>query len=180
MSKTARTSVQTAAAASGTAPNSDPDPRTATGTAPESKPALRKRRKARIDIDRVPVAKPKQSFKSASKAAKPAAPKPTKPAAPSRGKHQPSTRLSALDAAAQVLAGLSKAEARDGITAPDLIERMAKAKLWTSPGGKTPAATLYAAMVREIARNGSASRFVRVSPGHFAANRAAAKIGGRS
>jgi hypothetical protein len=31
-----------------------------------------------------------------------------------------------------------------------LIETMAAKKLWTSPGGKTPAATLYSAIIREI------------------------------
>jgi hypothetical protein len=80
--------------------------------------------------------------------------------------------LSALDAAAQVLAGLSKAEAREGVTASDLIERMTAAKLWTSPGGKTPAATLYSAMIREIARKGDASRFARIAPGRFVAGAA--------
>lgn len=78
-------------------------------------------------------------------------------------------RPSALDAAATVLAALKGAEAKAGITAPDLIERMKKAKLWTSPGGKTPAATLYAGMVREAKAKGSASRFRRVAPGRFIA-----------
>ncbi len=88
-------------------------------------------------------------------------------------KEQGIKRVSALDAAAQVLARLSKSESRTGIGAPDLIERMAKARLWTSPGGRTPAATLYAAMIREAAKKGKASRFVRVSPGRFAASKAA-------
>jgi hypothetical protein len=99
---------------------------------------------------------------------------------PSPSKPRASTRPSALDAAAQVLAGLSKAESREGITAPDLIERMTSAKLWTSPGGKTPAATLYSAMIREIARKGDASRFTRVSPGRFAASAGASPSASRS
>jgi hypothetical protein len=74
-------------------------------------------------------------------------------------------RLSALDAAAQVLSSLHAKEARAGLSAPELIERMAALKLWTSPGGKTPAATLYAAITREIAAKGSASRFARIEPG---------------
>jgi hypothetical protein len=76
-----------------------------------------------------------------------------------------SKRLSALDAAAQVLASLHAKEARAGLSAPELIERMAALKLWTSPGGKTPAATLYAAITREIAAKGTASRFARIEPG---------------
>ncbi len=144
-------------------------PKSKATTGPASKPESRPRRKARIDVDAAPVTKPEPPIKTASKAAKPIALKAVKPATPARGKTPSSKRLSALDAAAQVLADLSKAESREGITAPDLIERMAKAKLWTSPGGKTPAATLYAAMIREITGKGSASRFVRVSPGRFAA-----------
>ncbi|MCW5769674.1 MAG: winged helix-turn-helix domain-containing protein [Phycisphaeraceae bacterium] len=70
-------------------------------------------------------------------------------------------RLSSLDAAARVLGTLHAREARTGLTATELIERMATAGLWTSPGGKTPAATLYAAMTREIAAKGTASRFAR-------------------
>jgi hypothetical protein len=150
-------------------------------TGPASKPESRPRRKARIDVDAATPTKPEPPIKTTSKAAKPAAPKATKPAAlkavkpatASRGKTPPSKRLSALDAAAQLLAGLSKSEAATGITAPDLIERMAKAKLWTSPGGKTPAATLYAAMIREITKKGPASRFCRIAPGRFAAGASA-------
>lgn len=78
-------------------------------------------------------------------------------------------RVSALDAAAQVLAGLTGDEAKQGITTQALIERMAKQKLWISPGGKTPQATLYAAMVREISAKGAAARFRKVSKGHFVA-----------
>lgn len=76
--------------------------------------------------------------------------------------------MSALDAAAQILTGLTGDEAKQGITAQDLTERMAKQKLWISPGGKTPQATLYAAMVREMKARGTAARFRKVSKGHFA------------
>ena len=143
-----------------------PESKAATG--PASKPEPRPRRKARIDVEAAPATKPEPPIKTASKAAKPAVLKAVKPATPPRTKSQPSKRLSALDAAAQLLAGLSKSEVSTGITAPDLIERMAKARLWSSPGGKTPAATLYAAMVREITRKGAASRFLRLAPGRFA------------
>ena len=127
----------------------------------------RKKRRARIDVDAAKL----------SATSVPAEPTSTQKA--SRATHSPKSahreahrgnRPSALDAAAQLLAGLSKADASTGLTAPDLIERMAKAKLWTSPGGKTPAATLYAAMIREILNKGTAARFVRVSPGRFAAS----------
>jgi hypothetical protein len=87
--------------------------------------------------------------------------------------------LSALDAAAKVLEGLKGPEARDGIGANDLIERMQRARLWTSPGGKTPAATLYAAMTREIAAKKGDARFARVSPGRFTFKGAAKARPGR-
>lgn len=77
-------------------------------------------------------------------------------------------KLSALDAAALVLADLSKSEAATGIGANDLIDRMQSNGLWQSPGGKTPSATLYAAMVREISAKGDASRFARIAKGRFA------------
>lgn len=78
-------------------------------------------------------------------------------------------RTSALDAAATVLAA-----ARKPMRAADLIEQMAAKGLWTSPGGKTPEATLYAAMVREIARKGAQARFRKTERGLFASNGRAA------
>ena len=74
-------------------------------------------------------------------------------------------RVSALDAAAQVLGKSDKP-----MTSTALVDAMAKAKLWTSPGGKTPEATLYAAMLREIASKGGSSRFKKVDRGLFVAN----------
>ena len=41
----------------------------------------------------------------------------------------------------------------------ELIDAMAAKKLWTSPGGKTPAPTLYSAITREISTKGKDSRF---------------------
>jgi hypothetical protein len=75
--------------------------------------------------------------------------------------------MSALDAAAEVLGRLASKEASIGLGAKDLIERMEKTGLWTSPGGKTPAATLYSALIREIKERKSDSRFKRISAGKF-------------
>jgi len=86
--------------------------------------------------------------------------KPTKPAkAPKEPKAK---KLSALDAAAQVLA-----KAKDPMNAKALIETMAEQKLWTTPGGKTPHATLYAAMLREINEKGKEARFKKADRGLF-------------
>ncbi len=72
-------------------------------------------------------------------------------------------RVSALDAAAQVLAKAGKP-----MRAQELIAAMAERGLWTSPGGKTPHATLYAAMMREERDKGGASRFRKTDRGLFA------------
>jgi len=73
-------------------------------------------------------------------------------------------KLSAIDAAAQVLAS-----AKAPMNAKEMIEAMAAKALWTSPGGKTPHATLYSAIIREISLKGKESRFVKKERGKFAA-----------
>ena len=77
-------------------------------------------------------------------------------------------RVSALDAAAQVLAA-SEVPMR----AKEMIAAMEAKGLWTSPGGKTPEATLYAAIIREIAAKGTASRFKKHERGVFVAGKGA-------
>ena len=90
----------------------------------------------------------------------------TKKAKPRRaGDEQKPKRVSALDAAAQVLATSGKP-----MKAQELITAMAEQGLWSSPAGKTPHATLYAALGREIAKMGDAARFKKVDRGLFAAN----------
>ena len=73
-------------------------------------------------------------------------------------------KLSALNAAAKVLA-----DAKEPMACKELIEMMEKKGLWTSPGGKTPHATLYSAIIREIAEKGKEARFVKAERGKFAA-----------
>ncbi len=80
-------------------------------------------------------------------------------------------RVSALDAAAKVLA-----KAEKPMRAQELIAAMGEQGLWKSPAGKTPHATLYAAVLREIAARGTGSRFRKVDRGLFEFN-TAAKIG---
>jgi len=71
-------------------------------------------------------------------------------------------KMSGLDAAAHVLA-----EAKRPMSAKAMVEAMLSKGLWTT-GGKTPAATIYAAIIREIATKGSESRFVKTGRGEFA------------
>ncbi len=73
-------------------------------------------------------------------------------------------RVSAIDAAAKLLA-----DAGAPMTTKEMIEAMAARKLWTSPGGKTPHATLYSAILREINTKGKDARFKKTERGKFAA-----------
>ena len=95
---------------------------------------------------------------------KTAAPKADAPKAKAPRKRE--GKMSALDAAAKVLA-----EAGEPLTAKGMIEAMASKGYWTSPGGKTPHATLYSAILREINAKGKEVRFKKTERGKFVANR---------
>ena len=91
------------------------------------------------------------------------------PAAPAKTKaKKPPTqakpkKASALDAAAKVLA-----ESGEAMTTQAMIEVMAAKGSWSSPGGQTPAATLYSALLREPTTKGEQARFVKTERGKFA------------
>ena len=85
---------------------------------------------------------------------------PAKKSANARAKHD---KLSAIDAAAKVLA-----ESKEPLNAKGMIEAMAAKGYWTSPGGKTPHATLYSAILSEITKKGKDARFKKTQRGHFA------------
>ncbi len=70
-------------------------------------------------------------------------------------------KLSGLDAAAQILA-----KAKEPMGCKDMVEQAIGKGLW-SPGGKTPHATLYAAIIREISKKGKDARFEKVDRGRF-------------
>jgi hypothetical protein len=92
------------------------------------------------------------------------APKPTKATKAKKAKAPKEKKLSAIDAAAQILAS-----SKEPMNAKEMIEAMTAKSLWTSPGGKTPHATLYSAIIREIALKGKEARFVKTERGRFAA-----------
>jgi hypothetical protein len=71
-------------------------------------------------------------------------------------------KLSAIDAAAKVLAETGRA-----MSAKELIEAMAAKGYWTSPNGLTPHATLFAAISREVRTKGKNSRFAKPERGKF-------------
>jgi len=70
--------------------------------------------------------------------------------------------LSLLNAAVIVL------EACDHpLSCKDIIEKAIDAKIWKPRAGKTPSNTLYSSILREIAKKGADSRFVKVERGKF-------------
>ena len=72
-------------------------------------------------------------------------------------------QMSCLDAAAKLLI-----ETGQPMTCQELIAAIAAKGYWTSPAGKTPQATLYAAIVREIRTKKEHARFRKTVPGRFA------------
>jgi hypothetical protein len=109
--------------------------------------------------------KPTKTAKAPKAAAKKA--EGTKPARKKAGANGEAKKLSAIDAAAQVLAHTGEA-----MNSKQMIEAMTAKNLWTSPGGKTPHATLYSAILREINEKGREARFVKTERGKFAAKAA--------
>jgi HB1, ASXL, restriction endonuclease HTH domain len=87
-------------------------------------------------------------------------PKKTRKKSAAEGKGK---KLSALDAAAQVLA-----ETGQPMSCKEMIEAMAQKRYWSSPGGKTPASTLYSGILKEITSKGKESRFKKTDRGRFA------------
>ena len=115
-------------------------------------------KKKRPTSDPAPTGKKKKAAKP------PAAPTPGRevsraPTTPPAAPH----KYSALDAAALVLRDNDRP-----MSCPELIEQMAAKGYWSSPKGKTPASTLYAALMREVQQKAKTSRFVKTGPGRFA------------
>src|SRR6516165_10550241 len=95
----------------------------------------------------------------------------TKTKAKGKGKQQPKHQeggMSCLNAAAKVLA-----EKGEPMNCKEMIEAMAAKGYWTTPGGKTPHATLYSSIAREIRDKGKESRFEKADRGEFASTGAA-------
>ncbi len=118
----------------------------------------------------------KKSTKKSAKAPKDAtaaatdtpAEAPAKPAKAKKVKAEKAAKpkkVSALDAAARVLA-----EAGAPMTTKEMVDAMAAKGYWQSPGGKTPHATLYSAILRELANKGKDARFAKTERGKFAAS----------
>jgi hypothetical protein len=101
-----------------------------------------------------------KAAKEAAKTSKPSAAAQPSKSAVKMGRKS-SSKMSGLDAAAKVLADAGKP-----LTAQEIVDAMLAKGLWKT-GGKTPHATIYAAMIREIAKKGSNGRFRKTDRGHF-------------
>ena len=100
----------------------------------------------------------------APKATKAAKPAPTKKALKAEGEAK-SKKLGVLDAAVKVLG-----DTGEPLNCKEMIELVGAKGYWTSPGGKTPHATLYSAILREITAKGTEARFKKTERGHFTVN----------
>ena len=112
--------------------------------------------------------KTKETPKAESAKKKPEAAETPKPetAKSAKKKADPKPKkTSALDAAAKVLG-----ESGQPMTCMEMIDAMSKKGYWTSPGGATPQATLYSAILREIKTKGKDARFKKTERGKFASN----------
>ena len=89
--------------------------------------------------------------------------KPAPEATDMNGGDPPEKKLGCVTAAIKVLT-----ESTGPLNAKEIIDAMVAKGYWTSPGGKTPHATLCSAILRDLAK-GDASRFVKAERGRFAA-----------
>lgn len=78
------------------------------------------------------------------------------------GKAAKTKKFSLLDAAAKVLA-----EHTDGLRSREMVKIVIEKGLWTPGAGKTPHASLYAAIIREISAKGKNARFAKAERGLF-------------
>jgi hypothetical protein len=85
-----------------------------------------------------------------------------KEAAPKATRRRKDGKMSGLDAAAQVLA-----EAGEPLGCQEIVKRMLDQGLWETKG-RTPHATVYSALLRDLQKNGDASRFRKTDRGKFA------------
>ena len=113
-----------------------------------------------IDPDRVPLTEVmKKPEGKAKKAKAPKVAKEPKPAKPAKEK-----KPSGLDAAFQVLSHTG-----EPMRCKDMVDKMLSTGLWKTEG-KTPSATIYSAILREITVKGSDSRFKKTDRGLFTIN----------
>ena len=129
---------------------------TATNVATGKKIRIRSPQRLRAEADAAPK-------KKATKQAPGSTPTPT-PSLPGKNAmpaSEPAKAMSGLDAAAKVLS-----DAGTPLNAKQIVERILAQGLWKTEG-KTPSATLHAALSREIKQKGDGSRFRKAERGLF-------------
>ncbi len=114
---------------------------------------------AAVNPDLVPLTEAMKPVKANSPTAK--ATKGTKAKAAEGPKIETPKKASGLDAAAEVLS-----TAGQPMRCKDMVEKMLATGLWKT-GGKTPAATIYSAICREIQTKGGEARFKKLERGLF-------------
>lgn len=112
------------------------------------------------------TARKAEATKATKSVPAPQRPTKTKVATAKAAKTPKEKQVSCIDAAAQILAA-----SKTPMNTKELIAAMAAKGLWTSPGGKTPHATLYSAILREINGKGKDARFKKTERGRFAVNK---------
>jgi len=132
-----------------------------------TKKTTTKKTTAKATPMKAPAKKPEQANTAATVAK--AKPKATTKAKAAKNAARPNDapkpkRVSGLDLAAKVLA-----ESKEPLQAKTIAERAIAAGWQTT--GKTPHSTLYAAMIREIAKKGKEARFKKTDRGLFALNK---------
>ena len=124
---------------------------------------------ARAGSPRPPKGDKPASKGKGARPAKPAKPAKKKRVAPAGTTRKPRAKaegkMSGLDAAARVLA-----ESKQPMRVDEIVEAARAKGYWESKAGKTPGATVYAAIIREIRDKGADSRFVKKDRGLFAAS----------
>ncbi|MEM7577504.1 MAG: winged helix-turn-helix domain-containing protein [Planctomycetota bacterium] len=86
-----------------------------------------------------------------------------KPVATKKSDTPQEKRLSLIDAAVRVLG-----DAKEPLGCKQMVERIVERDLWSPrSGGKTPHATLYSAILRDIQKHGDDARFTKVDRGQF-------------
>lgn len=132
--------------------------RTAKKTAAPAKKTPAKRPAAKQAT--VPAKTPRKATAKPKATNEAKAPKNATKAKP-EAKTETGKKLSQMAAAIQILT-----QAKQPMTAKAMVEAMVAKGLWSSPGGKTPEATLYASIIRDI-RRGADARFQKVARGQF-------------
>jgi hypothetical protein len=104
---------------------------------------------------------PTKKHAKATATKKPAAERSGKAIAKSK-KRKSDDKMSAIDAAAKVLA-----ESAEPMSTKEMIQTMAAKGYWSSAAGATPDRTLYSALLREMNAKGKDARFVKTERGKF-------------